>query len=98
MGSVKKAADAAGRKLCFLGLSLNTYLEAAHLQGLAPFHPRDLIQPAEINDYDPNKILIVTTGSQVRSDLYVDMVIYIQDMKDPLNYIQCRFYSFDCDC
>jgi hypothetical protein len=30
MASVKKAADAAGRRLCFVGMSLNTYLEAAH--------------------------------------------------------------------
>lgn len=30
MASVKKAADAAGRKLAFVGMSLNTYLEAAH--------------------------------------------------------------------
>ena len=65
LGSVKKAADAAGRKLCFIGMSLNTYLEAAALQGQAPFNPRDLIQPAELNDYDPSQVMIVTTGSQV---------------------------------
>lgn len=29
LGSLKKAADAAGRKLCFVGLSLSSYLNAA---------------------------------------------------------------------
>lgn len=62
---MKKAADAAGRKLCFLGLSLNTYLEAAQIQGQAPFNPNDLIQPQELGDYDPNEVMVVTTGSQV---------------------------------
>jgi len=33
MASVKKAADAAGRKIAFIGMSLNTYLEAAHRWG-----------------------------------------------------------------
>lgn len=33
LASVKKAADAAGRKICFIGMSLHTYLEAAHRDG-----------------------------------------------------------------
>lgn len=62
---MKKAADIAGRKVCFLGMSLNTYLEAASNYGRAPFDPSELIQPADIDTVDPNKLLIVTTGSQV---------------------------------
>ena len=30
VGTMKKAAEAAGRKLCFIGTSLHAYLEAAH--------------------------------------------------------------------
>lgn len=63
--SVRKAAEASGRQMCFLGLSLTTYLEAAHLEGRAPFNPKELVQPADIPNMDPNKLLIVTTGSQV---------------------------------
>lgn len=62
---MKKAADASGRHLCFLGLSLTSYLEAAHQEGRAPFNPRELIQPPDMQNMDPNKLLVVTTGSQV---------------------------------
>lgn len=63
--SVKKAAEASGRKVCFLGLSLTTYMEAAELEGRAPFKLKELVQPADIGNIDPNELLIVTTGSQV---------------------------------
>jgi mRNA degradation ribonuclease J1/J2 len=33
LASVKAAADASGRKMAFIGMSLNTYLEAAHRDG-----------------------------------------------------------------
>ena len=33
LASVKKAADASGRRICFVGASLNTYLEAAKRDG-----------------------------------------------------------------
>lgn len=62
--SMKKAADAAGRKIAFVGTSLFTYLEAAWRDGRAPFDPRTVIQPGELDDYDPNELLIITTGSQ----------------------------------
>ncbi|KAG1653453.1 hypothetical protein FOA52_009118 [Chlamydomonas sp. UWO 241] len=62
--SVKKAADAAGRKIAFVGMSLNHYLDAAHKDGRAPFDPKDVIQAQELDNYDPNEVLIVTTGSQ----------------------------------
>lgn len=64
---MKQAADAAGRKLCFLGMSLTTYLEAADLEGRAPFDPKELVAPADMDTIDPDKLMIVSTGSQVPS-------------------------------
>lgn len=62
---MKAAAEASGRKIAFVGTSLFTYLEAAWRDGRAPFDPRTVIQPGEIDGYDPNELLIITTGSQV---------------------------------
>lgn len=64
MAAVKKAADASGRKICFIGMSLGFYLEAANRVGRAPFDPKEVINAADIDQYDPNELLIVTTGSQ----------------------------------
>lgn len=64
MAAVKKAADASGRKICFIGMSLGFYLEAAHREGRAPFDPKDVISAADMEGYNPNELLIVTTGSQ----------------------------------
>ena len=65
LAGVKAAADAAGRKIAFVGMSLTTYLEAAHRDGRAPFDPKELVAANRINDIDPSQLLIVTTGSQV---------------------------------
>ena len=65
LASVKQAADAAGRKICFIGMSLTTYLEAAHREGRAPFDPNELVDQSDMDSVDPNKLLVVTTGSQV---------------------------------
>ena len=65
LGSVKKAADAAGRKICFIGMSLHTYLDAAWKDGRAPFDPREVLSVQELEDHDPSKVLVVTTGAQV---------------------------------
>lgn len=65
MAAVKKAADASGRKICFIGMSLGFYLEAAARVGRAPFDPKEVIQAADMDQYDPNELLIITTGSQV---------------------------------
>lgn len=62
---MKQAADAAGRKICFIGMSLTTYLEAAHREGRAPFDPKELVPQEDMDAVDPNKLLVVTTGSQV---------------------------------
>ncbi|KAL0027487.1 hypothetical protein WJX77_005103 [Trebouxia sp. C0004] len=64
LAAVKKAADAANRKMCFVGMSLNTYLEAAANEGMAPFDPKELIPVTDLDSYDPNEVLVVTTGSQ----------------------------------
>lgn len=69
LASVKKAADAAGRKLCFMGMSLNTYLEAAWRDGRAPFDPKDLVAPADLRSHDPSSVLVVCTGSQAQHPL-----------------------------
>ena len=65
LAAVKKAADAANRRLCFVGMSLNTYLEAAANENQAPFSPKELIHPSQLDEFDPNDVMVVTTGSQV---------------------------------
>lgn len=62
--SIKAAADAANRKVAFLGASLYTYLDAAHNDGRCPFDPNELVPPEELDGYEPQRLLIVTTGSQ----------------------------------
>eukprot|EP00250_Pteridium_aquilinum_P012858 c20989_g1_i1 orf=816-3770(-) len=64
LGSVKAAAEASGRKLVFLGMSLRTYLDAAWKDGQAPFDPSILVKPEDMDLYAPRDLLIVTTGSQ----------------------------------
>ena len=61
---VKAAADASGRKIAFIGMSLNTYLEAAKKAGIAPIDPDELIPAEEIDNMNPSEMIIVTTGSQ----------------------------------
>ncbi|XP_004297533.1 PREDICTED: uncharacterized protein LOC101299666 [Fragaria vesca subsp. vesca] len=64
LGSVKAAADATGRKLVFVGMSLRTYLDAAWRDGKAPIDPSTLVKVEDIDSYAPKDLLIVTTGSQ----------------------------------
>ncbi|GAB4818720.1 hypothetical protein N2152v2_005766 [Parachlorella kessleri] len=64
LGSLKRAADAAGRKLAFIGMSLHMYLDAAHRVGQAPFSPREVLSQADLDEIHPSKLLVVTTGSQ----------------------------------
>ncbi|XP_047330327.1 ribonuclease J [Impatiens glandulifera] len=64
LGSVKAAADLAGRKMAFVGMSLRTYLEAAWKDGKAPIDPSTLVKVEDIDAYAPKDLLIVTTGSQ----------------------------------
>ena len=64
LAGVKAAADAAGREIAFMGTSLHSYLECAERVGRAPVDPRKILTPAQADEMDPNKLLIVTTGSQ----------------------------------
>ncbi|KAL3693663.1 hypothetical protein R1sor_007314 [Riccia sorocarpa] len=64
LGSVKAAAEASGRKLVFIGVSLKTYLDAAWKDGQAPFDPSLLVKAEDMGAYSPRDLLIVTTGSQ----------------------------------
>ena len=61
---VKAAADASGRKIAFVGMSLSTYLEAAKKAGIAPIDPEELVPAEEIDQVNPSQLIIVTTGSQ----------------------------------
>ncbi|WP_428023373.1 ribonuclease J [Arcobacter sp.] len=56
-----------GRKVCVIGRSMEKNLELAMSLGYIKF-PRDqFIDPHEVQKYDDNQILIVTTGSQGES-------------------------------
>jgi len=54
VGSLKSAADATGRKVCFIGLSLNSYLSAAvkypssNRADYCSFYSKDLATPPSI--------------------------------------------------
>ena len=45
-------------------MSLNVYLDAAHRDGRATFSPAQCLDAEEMDGYAPDKLLIVTTGSQ----------------------------------
>ncbi|XP_078447143.1 RNA-metabolising metallo-beta-lactamase family protein isoform X2 [Wolffia australiana] len=64
LGSVKAAADLAGRKMVLVGMSLRTYLDAAFKDGKAPIDPSTLVKVEDIDAYSPKDLVIVTTGSQ----------------------------------
>eukprot|EP00850_Spirogloea_muscicola_P021407 SM000247S08296 [mRNA] locus=s247:177118:182630:- [translate_table: standard] len=64
LGSIRAAAEVSGRKLVFIGMSLITYLEAAHKDGQAPFDPSILVKAEDMSSYSPRDLLVVTTGSQ----------------------------------
>eukprot|EP00897_Mesotaenium_endlicherianum_P003311 jgi/Mesen1/3007/ME000177S02277 len=64
MHAIKAAADASGRRIVFIGMSLRTYLEAASRAGQAPFDPSILLKAEEMGGFNPRDLLIVTTGSQ----------------------------------
>ncbi|KAL9272592.1 Ribonuclease J-like protein [Drosera capensis] len=76
LGSLKAAADATGRKLVFVGMSLRTYLDAAWKDGLAPFDPSILVKAEEVDNYAPKDLLIVTTGSQAEPRAALNLASY----------------------
>ncbi|KAI8543954.1 hypothetical protein RHMOL_Rhmol08G0257500 [Rhododendron molle] len=76
LGSVKVAADLTGRNLVFVGMSLRTYLDAAWKDGKAPIDPSTLVKAEDIDDYSPNNLLIVTTGSQAEARAALNLASY----------------------
>ncbi|KAB1217349.1 Ribonuclease J [Morella rubra] len=76
LGSVKSAADATGRKLVFVGMSLRTYLDAAWKDGKAPIDPSTLVKVEDIDAYAPKDLLIVTTGSQAEPRAALNLASY----------------------
>ncbi|KAJ7956067.1 Ribonuclease J [Quillaja saponaria] len=76
LGSVKAAADATGRKLVFVGMSLRTYLDAAWKDGKAPIDPSTLVKVEDIDAYAPKDLLIVTTGSQAEPRAALNLASY----------------------
>ncbi|KAG5537162.1 hypothetical protein RHGRI_024558 [Rhododendron griersonianum] len=76
LGSVKVAADLTGRNLVFVGMSLRSYLDAAWKDGKAPIDPSTLVKVEDIDDYAPNNLLIVTTGSQAETRAALNLASY----------------------
>jgi beta-CASP RNase J family ribonuclease len=74
--ALKAAADSADRKMVLMGMSLNVYLEAAFKDRRASFSPSQLVDPEEMDGYDPNKLLIVTTGSQAEPRAMLSRAAY----------------------
>ncbi|KAL2934536.1 Ribonuclease J [Bienertia sinuspersici] len=76
LGSIKAAADATGRKLVFVGMSLRTYLDAAWKDGKAPIDPSTLVKVEDVDAYAPKDLLIVTTGSQAEPRAALNLASY----------------------
>jgi beta-CASP RNase J family ribonuclease len=74
--ALKAAADSSGRKLVLMGMSLSVYLEAAFKDGRATFSPAQLVDAEEMDGWDPNKLLIVTTGSQAEPRAMLSRAAY----------------------
>lgn len=74
--ALKAAADASGRKMVLMGMSLNVYLEAAFKNKRASFSPAQLIDAEEMDGYASNQLLIVTTGSQAEPRAMLSRAAY----------------------
>lgn len=61
--SLKAAADASGRKLAIIGASLYQHAIAARKCGMLTFEVSSLVGEEQVEQYDPNELLIVCTGS-----------------------------------
>lgn len=93
LGSVKAAADSAGRKLVFVGMSLRTYLDAAWKDGKAPIDPSTLIKVEDIDAYAPKDLVIVTTGSQAEPRAALNLASYGSSHFFKLNKDDTILYS-----
>lgn len=93
LGSVKAAADATGRKLVFVGMSLRTYLDAAWKDGKAPIDPSTLVKIEDIDAYSPKDLLIVTTGSQAEPRAALNLASFGSSHSLKLNKEDLILYS-----
>lgn len=93
LGSVKAAADLAGRKLVFVGMSLRTYLDAAWKDGKAPIDPSTLVKVEDIDAYAPKDLVIVTTGSQAEPRAALNLASYGSSHFFKLNKEDTILYS-----
>lgn len=93
LGSVKAAADATGRKLVFVGMSLRTYLDAAWKDGNAPIDPSTLVKVEDIDAYAPKDLLIVTTGSQAEPRAALNLASFGSSHSLKLNKDDVILYS-----
>ncbi|KAH7444747.1 hypothetical protein KP509_02G090000 [Ceratopteris richardii] len=93
LGSIKLAAEASGRKLVFLGMSLRTYLDAAWRDGQAPFDPSILVKPEDMDLFAPKDLLIVTTGSQAEPRAALNLASFGNSRSLKLNKEDLVLYS-----
>lgn len=67
-----KAANEAGRRVALCGRSMHSNFEVSQKLGLFKIHPGQMIPNEMVMDADPDKVLIISTGTQAepRSALY----------------------------
>lgn len=53
-----------GRKVAFVGRNMERITARAHQLGYLDYLDENVIKPSEIHDYEPDKLTIITTGSQ----------------------------------
>lgn len=61
---VVTAAEAVGRKVALVGRSMLNVFKAANNLGYIDMQPGTLIDISEINQYPPEQLVVITTGSQ----------------------------------
>lgn len=64
MQQIFTAAEKYGRKVCLSGRSMINTFEVANSLGYIEMNPNTLIDASEVDNYNPNEVVILTTGSQ----------------------------------
>ncbi|MCF0114960.1 MAG: ribonuclease J, partial [Erysipelotrichaceae bacterium] len=64
VNQILEAAVACGRKVAVFGRSMENVVEIARQEGVIKIDDSSFVSPAEINDYPPEKLCIICTGSQ----------------------------------
>lgn len=64
LAGLVEAAEATGRRLCFVGRSLWSYLECAARVGRAPIAPDRILRDDYLEEVADDEVLVVCTGSQ----------------------------------